>query len=102
MCPSWASQAGATCNKKGRTLGYNITLLAGRILEIAPLQGQPVPCKVRFRLVPGQQDTVQLFLVGQSAQGAPWSEGMRPQLSQWCQRYLGVTLAPMGPGEAQP
>ena len=71
---------------------YNITLVAGRILEIAPLQGQPLPCKVRFRLAPGRQETVQLSLVGQSAQGAAWQESMRPQLSQWCQRYLGVTL----------
>jgi hypothetical protein len=78
---------------------YNITLLANRVLELAPLAGQPLPCKVRFRLMPGAQGTVVLHLVGQSAQGAAWHPGMRAPLAQWCQRYLGVALAEAGPGE---
>lgn len=73
-------------------MSYNITLLAGRILEIAPLQGQPLPCKVRFRLTPGSQGTVLLQLTDVSPAGAAWAASMRPVVAAWCQRYLGVAL----------
>jgi hypothetical protein len=82
-------------------LSYNISLLANRVLEICPLQGSPLPCRVRFRLLPGQQGTVVLQLLGQSAQGAAWQPGMRQPLAAWCQRYLGATLSPEGPGEGK-
>jgi hypothetical protein len=80
---------------------YNITLLANRVLEICPLAGQPLPCRVRFRLGPGQAGTVQLVLTDVSSAGAAWKGDMRPLVQQWAMRYLGVSLAEGGPGEGK-
>lgn len=82
-------------------MSYNITLVAGRILEIAPLAGQPLPCKVRFRLAAGSQGTALLTLTDVSPAGAAWLPSMRPVVAAWAQRYLGVGLAEGGPGEGK-
>lgn len=71
---------------------YNITLLANRVLELAPLAGQPLPCRVRFRLLAGAHGTVVLVLGDVSPAGAAWQPAMRPVVQAWAMRYLGVGL----------
>jgi hypothetical protein len=84
-----------------RAVQYNITLVTGRILEITPLQGSPVPCKVRFRLAAGAQGTAVLHLTEVNPAGSAWSPAMRPVVQAWCQRYVGVALAEGGPLEGK-
>jgi hypothetical protein len=92
---------------KERTVSYNITLLANRVLEIVPLRGATLPTRVRFALRPAVQGgaaLVALHLEQVSPQGAQWHEAMRDAVARWAMVYLGCRLAldvPHAPDQAR-